>query len=107
MLFPGILLATIGDTARVYPPKGAAINLWVDLSLGLIGEKEAKEKMNSLDAGFKKSLKSETEALTENLHGVRKVSGKQFASLVAKMNQISSFSKTTVIGKLKREGTWR
>ena len=81
-----------------------AINLWVDLGLGLIGEEEAKEKMKSLDSDFKSTLKSETEAMTGDLYGVRHVSGKQFAALVDKIDLVSSFSKTTVIGKTQERG---
>ena len=79
-----------------------AINLWVDLKLGLINEAEVKQKMNSIDADFKTALKSETNALTGDLYGVRQVSGRQFASLVAKIDETSSSTTFSVIGKTKK-----
>lgn len=72
--------------------------------MGLISEEEAKEKMKSADADFKSTLNSETDALTGDLYGVRHVSGEQFAALIAKINVVSSFSKTTVIGKTQERG---
>ena len=104
VLFPGLLLAAPRDSNGEEPAKAPAINLWVDLGLGLISEEDAEEEMKSLDADFKSTLKSETEALTGDLYGVRKVSGKQFAALVAKMDVVSSFSKITVIGKTQELG---
>lgn len=101
VLLPVLVLAASGDARAEEPAEAPAINLWVDLRLGLISEEEAKEKMKSLDADFKSILKSETEALTGDLYGVRQVSGEQFASLMAKIDQVSSFSKTSVIGKTK------
>jgi len=104
VLFPGLLLAAPNDSQVEKPAETPAINLWVDLGLGLISEEEAKEKMKSLDADFKGTLKSEADALTGDLYGVRHVSGKQFAALIAKIDLVSSFSKTTVIGKTQERG---
>jgi hypothetical protein len=104
VLFPGLLLAAPGDSARKGPAEAPAINLWVDLGLGLISEEDAAEKMKSLDADFQSTLKAETEALTSDLYGVRHVSGNQFAAIVAEMDAISSFSTTTVIGRTQELG---
>lgn len=104
VLLPGLLLAAPGDAAHKEQATAPAINLWVDLGLGLISEKDAAEKMKSLDADFKSTLKSETEALTSDLYGVRHVSGKQFAALVTEMDVVSSFSTTAVIGATKELG---
>ena len=101
-LLPALVLAACGNARAEKAAEVPAINLWVDLGLGLINEEEAKEKMKSLDADFKTVLKSETNVLTSDLHGVRQVSGKQFASLMAKIDQVSSFSTTSVIGKTKK-----
>jgi hypothetical protein len=101
-LFSVLVLSAYGDARAEEPAEAPAINLWVDLGLGLINEEEANEKMKSLDADFKGTLKSETEALTSDLYGVRQVSGNQFASLMAKIEQVSSSSTTSVIGKTKK-----
>jgi hypothetical protein len=93
----GSVVAAVDEpttTAVAEPP--------VDLGLGLINEEEAKEKVKSLDADFKTALKSETNVLTGDLYGVRQVSGKQFASLMAKVDQMSSSSTTSVIGKTRK-----
>ncbi len=102
VLLPVLVLAASGDARAEEAAEAPAINLWVDLGLGLINEEEAKEKMKSLDADFKTALKSETDVLTGDLYGVRQVSGKQFASLMPKIGQVSSFSTTSVIGKTKK-----
>jgi hypothetical protein len=104
VLLPGLLLAAPSDAANKDQATAPAINLWVDLGLGLISEEDAAETMKSLDADFESALKSETEALTSNLYGVRHVSGEQFAALVAEMDVVSSFSTTTVIGATKELG---
>jgi hypothetical protein len=104
VLLPGLLLAAPSDAANKDQATAPAINLWVDLGLGLISEEYAAEKMKSLDADFESTLESETEALTSDLYGVRHVSGEQFAALVAEMDVVSSFSTTTVIGRTKELG---
>lgn len=101
-LLPVLVLAASGDARAEKAAEDPAINLWVDLGLGLINEEEAKEKVKSLDADFKTALKSETNVLTGDLYGVRQVSGKQFASLMAKVDQMSSSSTTSVIGKTRK-----
>ena len=101
-LLPVLVIAASGDARAETSAEAPAINLWVDLGLGLINEEEAKEKMKSFDIDFKTALKSETNVLTGDLHGVRQVSGKQFASLMAKTDLVSSFSTTSVIGKTKK-----
>ena len=102
VLLPILVLAASGDARADEAAETPAINLWVDLGLGLISEEEAEEKMKSLDADFKTTLKSETNVLTDDLYGVRQVSVKQFASLMAKMDQVSSSSTISVIGKTKK-----
>lgn len=104
LMFPGLLLAAPSDSKKENPAEIPAINLWVDLGLGLISEEDAKAKMKPLDADFKSTLDSEIKPLAGDLYGVRQVSGKQFASIVAKIDQVSSFSSTSVIGKTKERG---
>jgi hypothetical protein len=105
ILFPVLFLLTEpSDAIGGELSKAPAINLWVDLGLGLITEEEAKEKMKLLGADFKSTLKAETKALRRDIYGVRIVSGKQFETIIAKINTVSSFSKTTVIGKTQEVG---
>jgi hypothetical protein len=103
-LLPGLLLAAPSDAANKDQAKAPAINLWVDLGLGLISAEDAAGKMKSLDADFESTLKSETEALASDLYGVRHVSGERFAAFVAEMDVVSSFSTTTVIGRTQELG---
>ena len=102
LLLPGLLLAAPGDSKKEKPIETPAINLWVDLGLGLISEEDAKAKMKSLDAEFKSTLESEIKPLAGDLYGVRQVSGKQFAAIVADMDQVTSFASTSVIGMTKK-----
>ena len=102
VLFPMLLLASPRDARAEKPVETPAINLWVDLSLGLISEEDAGEKAKSLDTDFKTPLKAETHALTGDLYGVRQVSGNHFASLMKRVDQVSSFSGTSVIGKTRK-----
>ncbi len=104
LLLPGLLLASPSDSQKEKPVETPAINLWVDLGLGLISEEDAKAKMKPLDADFKSTLESEIKPLAGDLYGVRQVSGKHFAAIVAKIDQVSSFSSTSVIGKTKERG---
>ena len=101
VLCPALMLAASGETAEAKPSDTPAINLYVDISLGLISEDEAKEKTKKLKADFKTTLKSETDLLTGDLYGVRQVSGKQFAALVGRTDETTSFSATAIIGKTK------
>ena len=103
-LLPGLVLAAPSDAAEQDQVKARAINLWVDLGLGLISQEDATKEMRSLDADFESTLKSETEALASDLYGVRHVSGERFAAFVAEMDVVSSFSTTTVIGRTKELG---
>ncbi len=103
-MFPGLLLAAPSDSQKEKPVETPAINLWVDLGLGLISEEDAKAKMKPHDTDFKSALESEMKALAGDLYGVRKVSGKQFAAIVAKIDQASGFTSTSVIGKTKERG---
>lgn len=102
--FPGLLLAVPSDSQKEKPVETPAINLWVDLGLGLISEEDVKAKMKPLDTDFKSTLESEIKPLAGDLYGVRQVSGKQFAAIVAEIGQVSSFSSTSVIGMTKERG---
>jgi hypothetical protein len=99
VLFPGLVLAAPSDAAEQDQAKARAIDLWVDLGLGLISQEDATKEMRSLDADFESILRAETEALTSDLYGVRHVSGERFAAFVAEMDVVSSFSTTSVIGR--------
>ena len=101
VLSPALTLAASGETVKAKPRETPAINLYVDISLGLISEDEAKEKTKKLKSDFKTTLKSETDLLTGDLCGVRQVSGMQFAALVNRTDEKTSFSATTIIGKTK------
>ena len=67
VLSPVLLLAASGDGRAEEPAETPAINLWVDLGLGLISEDKAAEKARSLDADFKTALKAEANALLERI----------------------------------------
>lgn len=99
ILIPGFAFAAPGIEQQEKPTP--AINFWVDLGLGLIREEDAKAKMEPRDADFKSTLDSELNALKGDLYGVRQVTGTQFAEIVAKMDQVTSFSSTSVIGMTK------
>ena len=103
-LLPGLLLAAPGDSKKEKPVETPAINLWVDFALGLISEEDTKAKMKSLGVDFKDTLESEAKPLTGDLYGVRQVSGKQFAAIVAGMDKVNSFFSTSVIGETKERG---
>ena len=97
-----ILIAVLCPTLLFAKPEAQpvgnpALNLWVDISLGLVAEEEMKEI--SAKADFKKAMQTEIDALDGNLHGTRKISGKKLAAMVAGMGKPNSFSKTSIIGK--------
>ena len=94
-----LMLCAAEEVSKVRPVETPAINLWVDTLLGVISEDEEKEKMKSLRPDFKTALQSETAGLTGDLYGVRQVSGRQFAALVDKIDEITSFSSTQIVGK--------
>ena len=94
-LSPALLFAK----PEVPPAGNPALNLWVDISLGLVTEEEMEEI--SAKADFKKTMEAETKAMKGNLHGTRKVSGKKLAAMVAAMDGQNSFSETRIIGKTK------
>jgi hypothetical protein len=104
LLLPGLLLAAPGDSKKEKPFEPPAINLWVDFALGLISEEDAKAKMKSPGVDFKDTLESEVKPLAGDLYGVRQVSGKQFAAIVADMDKVNSFFSTSVIGETKERG---
>jgi hypothetical protein len=87
------------DAAREEKPNHVtAIGLWVDMGLGLLSEEAVKEKSKALGSALKIALKKETEAMTGDQHGVRFVTGKQFAAIVEAMSEVSSFCSFTIIG---------
>ena len=45
-LLPVLVIASSGDARAEKAVEAPAINLWVDLGLGLVNEEEAKEKIN-------------------------------------------------------------
>jgi hypothetical protein len=98
LLFPGLLLAAPSDSKKENPAEIPAINLWVDLGLGLISEEDANTKMKRLGADFEITRKAEIGALEGNLYGVRQLSGKEFANLVAKIDQNTFALSISVIG---------
>lgn len=78
--------------------ESTAIGLWVDFGLGLVSEEEMKDKAKSFKPNYKTALGQETDALTGDLHGARFVTGKQFAALVERTNEVSSFCSFKIIG---------
>ena len=96
MILVAVLIPLFSLNASAAQP---AINIYVDVLLGVISEDEAKEKIESLKHDFKSTLKLETDGLTGDLYGFRQLTGKQFAALVSRIGEITSFSSIQKVGK--------
>ena len=90
-----------GDKPNAKQPKQKthAIEVFVDLGLGLCDEQAAKKKLETLEIkNLKAALEAEIEELRSDLVGIRQVSGKQFAALTRSMDIISSGSSISPLG---------
>jgi len=92
-----------GDKLNAKQPKQKthAIEVFVDLSLGLCDEQAAKKKLAALEIeskNFEAALDRELDELRSDLVGIRQVSGKQFAALTRSMDIISSGSSISPLG---------
>ena len=100
MILVAVLIPVFSlNASAAQPAQTPAINIYVDVLLGVISEDEAKEKIESLKHDFKSTLKLETDGLTGDLYGFRQLTGKQFAALVSRIGEITSFSSIQKVGK--------
>jgi len=81
MILVAVLMPVFSfSSSAAQPAQTPAINIYVDTLLGVISEDQAKEKMQSLELGFKSTLNLETDGLAVDLYGFRQMTGKQFAA---------------------------
>ena len=95
------LTTASGDGPDAKQPKQRiqAIEVFVDLSLGLCDEQAAKKRLDSLKAeNLKAALKEEIEGLEGDLVGIRQVSGEQFVALTTSMETVSSGMSIVALG---------
>ena len=77
-----------------------AIEVWVDLALGVCDGKAAGKRLEALNIkNLKSALEAEMKSLKGDLFGVRQVSGKEFAAMMKQLETVSSFKSSKLIGK--------
>jgi hypothetical protein len=77
--------------ARQSKPRKQAIELFVDLSLGVCDEEKSKERLETFNTkDLMAAVKQEIEGLERDLVGIRQVTGEQFVALTRRMEIISS-----------------
>ena len=85
--------------ARQSKQRTQAIELFVDLSLGVCDEQTAKERLKTFNAkDLKAAVEPEIERLGRDLVGVRQVTREQFVALTRRMETISSGISIAPIG---------
>ena len=87
---------TVAKTSKLRP---LAIEVFVDLSLGLCDEQAAKKRLETQNVrNLKAALEEEITELKSDLVGIRQVTGKQFVALTRRMDIVSSGMSVTPIG---------
>jgi hypothetical protein len=76
-----------------------AIELFVDLSLGVCDEQTARKRLKTLQVkNLMAAVKAEIEGLEGDLVGIRQVTGEQFAALTRRMEIVSSSISIATLG---------
>ena len=88
-----------GPDPRQPKQRTLAIEVFVDLSLGLCDEQTAERRLESLKVrNLKVALEEEIEGLKRDLVGIRQVAGKQFVALTRQMETVSSGMSIAALG---------